>query len=182
MATSFQHNQNITKWNNLSYEWKELIYLNYRLSKEDIAWRINTFLDDSFGLTYIFCEILDFQTGNSENDAVKFEKWLKKSISKLSQLEISELFTIKEILVREVTSLKPLEYFPNLRLVYLDHCQINEINILSNIDKLQFYETPEYPTNTPSLYYNSEEFNDNVKIIKNPFDEVQQYFSKLIND
>ena len=169
-------------WNSLDYTWKKQIYLNYRLSKEDINWRVSAFLDDSYGLEFIMCKIFNIESDSPNDDLIKLDNYVKHEIIKIDKATIVDLQSIEEIILQDIDNLKPIESLTNLKLVYLDHCKTHSLNTLSNVNELCFYETPEYSTNTPSLYRNSVNFNDNIKIIKNPFDEVQHYFNKKTND
>ncbi|MGI6410221.1 MAG: DarT ssDNA thymidine ADP-ribosyltransferase family protein [Bacteroidales bacterium] len=166
-------------WNSLQYTWKKQIFLNYLLSLNSAQWRKSAFLDDSYGLEFIVCKILKIETDNPEADLINLDNWVKEKISNLNENEIRELFYIKEIILRGLNSLKPLEYFPKLRLVYLDHCEISDINSLNNLIQLFFFESPEYPTNNPSLYKDPEYFSEQVNIISNPFDYIQNYFEVM---
>lgn len=173
--------QNLNWWYNLDYNWKKQIYLNYMLSKQDVSCRNGAFLDDSYGLEFILCEIFKFESDNPNDDLVKFNVFIQDKILKIDKEIAKEILFIEELCLQGVNNLKPLEHFLELKLVYLDHCKIDDINSLNNLNKLQFYETPEYPTNTPSLYLNSNTFSKNVKIIQNPFIEVNKYFDKKRN-
>lgn len=168
-------------WDNLSYGWKKQIFLNYVLSQNTLQWRKIAFLDDSYGLEFILCKILGFESENPENDLLKINNWVQEKLSELNEIKISELFKITEIAVQGLGSLEPLEYFPNLHLVYLDHCETKDINKLKNLDKLAFYETNEYPTNNPSLYTNSDYFSSQVNIISNTYEYIQNYFSNTLH-
>lgn len=171
-------NQNPNWWNNLDNNWKKLIYLNYRLSKEDDYWRISTFLDDSYGLEFIMCKIFKLESDNPCDDLVKLDSYVNNQLLKIDESIAQGMLLIEELCLQGVNTLKPLEYFPKLKLVYLDHCKTHDINTLNNLNKLRFYETPEYPTNIPSFYHDTDAFSENVNIIKNPFVEVQKYFEK----
>ena len=111
-------------WKKLDFEWRKQIYLNYRLSKEDIACRTSAFLDDSFGLNFIMVRKFNLESDNPNADLVNLNNYIKE---------------------------------------------------------ISFYETPEYPTNKPSLYYSAENFKGNITILNNPFEEVQKYFSRKSN-
>jgi len=166
-------------WNSLQYTWKKQIFLNYLLSLNSAQWRKSAFLDDSYGLEFIVCKILKIETDKPEADLINLDNWVKEKISNLNENEIRELFYIKEIILQGLNSLKPLEFFPKLRLVYLDHCEISDINSLNNLIQLFFFESPEYPTNNPSLYKDPEYFSEQVNIISNPFDYIQNYFEVM---
>lgn len=168
----------INHWNSLEYDWQKIILLNYLVSQNSLQWRMNALLDDSYGLEFIACKILKIETDNPETDLINLDNWVKKKISILTKGEIRELFTIKEIILQNLNSLKKLELFPNLEIVYLDHCQIDDINSLNNLLNLAFYESPEYPTNIPSLYKTPEYFSEKVNIIKHPFDFITNHFYK----
>jgi hypothetical protein len=167
-------------WNGLDYKWKKLIYLNYRLSNEEINLRISTFLDGSYGLEFIMVEVFKLESDNHDDALIKLDKYVKSQILKIDDNIIRSMLQIEELCIEDVNTLKPLEYFPKLKLVYLDHCKSQDINYLNNLNRLQFYESPEYPTNTPSLYFNSDAFNESVKIIKNPFEAVHIYFDEKL--
>lgn len=181
MSTELKYTHNLVWWKSLDFKWKKQIYLNYRLSHEDISWRIRAFLDDSYGLDFIMCKIFNIESDNPNDDLLKLDLYVNNEILKINETAVANLQSIEEIVLQDIDNLKPLEYLPNLKLVYLDHCKIQDINILKNIDKLSFYEVPECPTNTPSLYHNSDVFNKKVKIILNPFVEVKEYFNKITN-
>lgn len=176
MGKDLNHTHNLNWWSSLDYNWKKQIYLNYRLSKEDISWRINAFLDDSYGLEFIMCKIFDLESSNPSDDLMLLDTFVKREILKVDKIILENFQSIEEIILQNVDELKPIEYLSKLKLVYFDNCKIHNVNSLSNINELRVYETPEHPTNTPSLYHNSEYFNTNVRIIKNPFEEVQEYF------
>jgi hypothetical protein len=166
----------VVYWNSLQYTWKKQIFLNYLLSIKSLKLKKLAFLDDSYGLEFIICDILINETVEPEVDFDNFNNWLEKKISNLNENEIVELFDIKEIILQGINSLKPLELFPNLRLVYLDNCEIKDINSLNNLNYLSFYESPEYPTNNPSLYQNPEYFSKQINITSNAFDFIEKYF------
>ena len=124
------------------------------------------------------CKIFKFESDNANDDLVKLNVFIQDKILTIDEGITKDMLLIEELCLQGVNTLKPLEYFLKLKLVYLDHCKTDDINSLNNLNKLQFYETPEYPTNTPSFYLNSNTFSANVKIIQNPFIEVNKYFDK----
>lgn len=168
-------------WKKLDFEWRKQIYLNYRLSKEDIACRTSAFLDDSFGLNFIMVRKFNLESDNPNADLVNLNNYIKNKIENLEELTLYKLLSIEELILYGLDNLKPIECFSNLKLVYLDHCKTQDLNLLNNIKEISFYETPEYPTNKPSLYYSAENFKGNITILNNPFEEVQKYFSRKSN-
>lgn len=165
-------------WRELEYEWKKQLYLNYLLSQQEFNWRTSAFFDDSYGLEFIFCKILDLETEDPENDLVKLNQLIKDRIFSMNSNAIQDTFKIKEIILQGVNTLKPLNWLENLELVYLDHCDLSDINTLKNISRLKFYESPDYPTNKPSLYKNPNFFSEDIQIIQNPYIFLHEYFSE----
>jgi hypothetical protein len=172
----FTECKEVNYWNNLKYNLKKEIFLNYLLSLNNVQLRKSAFLDDSYSLEFILCKILKMEFDLPESDLNNFDNWVKGKISNLTENEIRALFYIEEIILQGLNSLKLLEFFPKLRLVYLDHCIIEDINSLTNLNHLSFYESPGYPTNIPSLNKNPEYFLEQVNIITNPTEYIQNYF------
>ena len=146
------------------------------MSKVDIDERINIFLDDSAGIEYFMCKHLNILTDNYNEELELLDNYVRDKILEIDSNLLNEISLLEEMCLQDVDSLKPLDNFPNLELVYLDHCKTSEINLLHNLDKLKFYETPEYPTNKPSLYLDSITFNSDVKILQEPAKYINKYF------
>lgn len=168
-------------WDKLDFEWKKQIYLNYRLSKEDITWRINAFLDDSYGLNFIMVKIFNLESDNPSADLVNLNIYIQNIIENLDEFTKNNIQSTEELILQGLDDLKPLKCFPNLQLVYLDNCSTLDLYKLNDIEEIIFYETPEYPTNKPPLCDITENFKEKIKILKNPFDGVKKYFETKNN-
>lgn len=165
-------------WIRLPIKWQRQLFLNYLLSQCDIKWRIKAFLDDSFGLEFILCKALNIETKDPNRDLDSLDKFIKAKLGDIQTSEIIKTIELKEIILNGLDNLKHLEVFSRLELVYLDHCKTTEINQLPNLQSIVFYESPEYPTNSPSFYQESNSFISKVNIDFDPIDSIKKHFSK----
>lgn len=174
-------NEKLKWFKNLSSEWQKHLILNHLLSKENIDNRKAAFLDDSYGLEFFICKFIGIETENPENDLMSLRKIIKNQVNNINLNTIDEILEIDEIILQDIDDLTPLEKFSKLKLVYFDHCDISGINKLDINHNVQFYETPEYPTNKPSLYQERDFFKNKIKIINDPYLFVNEYFKNIDN-
>ena len=70
---------------NLNNDWKQLVYKNWLLLKM-LQYPLDVFLyDDSYGMDFLLCKALEWESNNPEEDLKKLERFVNSRLQHISE-------------------------------------------------------------------------------------------------
>ena len=103
---------------NLNNDWKQLVYKNWLLLKM-LQYPLDVFLyDDSYGMDFLLCKALEWESNNPEEDLKKLERFVNLRLQHISE-EIADSICQMEFIHinNNIDNLSPLSLFNNIKIV-----------------------------------------------------------------
>lgn len=113
---------------NLSNDWKQLVYKNWLLLKI-LQYPLDVFLyNDSYGMDFLLCKELEWESNNPEEDLKKLERFVNSRLQHISEDIVDSMFQMEFIHINsDIDNLSPLSLFNKIKIVDF-HCE-NDSNV-----------------------------------------------------
>ena len=103
---------------NLNNDWKQLVYKNWLLLKM-LQYPLDLFLyDDSYGMDFLLCKALEWESNNPEEDLKKLERFVNSRLQHISEEIADSICQMEFIHINSnIDNLSPLSLFNNIKIV-----------------------------------------------------------------
>lgn len=172
------------QWSRLPKIWKTTVYKQWLLFVKN-KFPLSIFLlDDSYGVDFLLCNVLNMESNNPDADIDQLEFMIAKGLNDIEDDTLYEIFSMEFLSIpTEIAYLSPLKFFQHIKVIDFhgqNESRITDFEILRKKSTIYVLDYSDYQIIDFDKYSNIRDI-ENIKYIKGygfPFD-ANSIFSEL---